>query len=120
MMRHFDIADAPELVDGCDSMRRGHLAKLCFVGPLRSADSQPRDGATGRPLPWNFGGEEMWVNVEERLSDGRYRGKLRNRPVAIDGAYDDELVFHPRQVRAIQTWWQRFEKILRRYWEQRR
>ena len=66
-----------------EALRVGDLAKLVFV------DLQIHDGASG---------ERMWVEIV-RVVAGRYRGRLRNAPVVIDGLEEGALVdFGPEHV----------------------
>jgi uncharacterized protein YegJ (DUF2314 family) len=66
-----------------EDLRAGDLAKLIFV------DAADRGSARG---------ERMWVEVMA-VEVGRYRGRLRNTPVVIQGLEaDDPVEFGPDHV----------------------
>ncbi len=46
--------------------------------------------------------ECMWVEVEELLGNGKYRGKLANDPIVVTMRYGDTIVFDWFNVVAIE------------------
>ena len=82
-----------------------------FWIPDREARKQLKPGdyvkLVFEPSPLNkrrLGGERMWVEVEELRADGKYRGKLLNEPIVIDGAHwGDSIGFGPEHVISIDS-----------------
>ena len=77
-------------------LKLGDRVKIKFtktkgeVEPVRNAE-------TGEPLPWKFGGEDMWVTVTGQ-NDINYTGRLTSRPMVVDYKFNDKITFYEDQV----------------------
>ena len=69
-----------------DNIKPGQLVKLIFLPRERDP---VHDWVTS---------ERMWVQVERRLDDGGYLGKLDNYPLVVDLEPGDPVQFQARHV----------------------
>jgi hypothetical protein len=84
------------LVDGEESARS---SPATFLIPPRSIREGLRAGLAAKLMFNNAAGtERMWVQVTDRLADGRYVGRLDNYPVVVDAEFGDRITFGPEHV----------------------
>jgi len=77
-------------------LKLGDRVKIKFTKTKGSAES-PRNAETGESLPWEFGGENMWVTVTGR-NDTNYTGRLTSRPMVVDYKFNDKVKFYEEEV----------------------
>lgn len=78
-------------------LKLGDRVKIKFTKTQGKIEN-PRDVKTGKSLPWNFGGENMWVVITGRKARGHYTGRLVNKPMVVDYKYNDKVGFHESEV----------------------
>ena len=86
------MAEAYRLVD---VLKRARASSKFYVPSETERDSLCR----GDFAKLIFNDEErMWVLVTAVLGRGRYKGELRNHPVAVPLRYGDEISFESRHI----------------------
>lgn len=80
-------------------LKLGQRVKLLFTKTSGEV-AKPRDAATGKKLPWGFGGEQMWVIITapKDPETGQYTGRLLSKPLAVDYTYDQTIFFREDEV----------------------